>query len=213
MDTTIIYELAAQNPHMCSVERLVNLYWAVSSVLVHEVPGAIVDLGCNGGRTSAFFQILIDHFDPTRELHLYDSFEGLPAPGAQDGHFEKGELKATVDDVLSEFTRRSLRAPCVHKGWFEETFPASFPERVAFAYLDSDFYDSIMISLEYVYPRLSPKGIVIVDDYADPVRSPRAWDKLPGVKTACDDFLADKPEKMTVLVGNSDLPFAMMRKQ
>jgi O-methyltransferase len=198
---------------MCDADRLVNLYWAVSSVLVAGVEGAIVELGCNAGRTSVFLQMLIDHFAPERELHLYDSFEGLPTPGADDAFLQAGDLKATRSDVEGEFAHWGLREPHIHAGWFERTLPAFCPSPIAFAYLDGDYYASILTSLEWVYPRLSTRGIIVVDDYCDDARNPQAWGRLPGVKKACDNFLTDKPERMNVLVGTGDLAFGLLRKQ
>jgi O-methyltransferase len=66
MDNGIIYKIAAGNTAMCDVDRLVNIYWALSSVLTAPVPGEIVELGCNAGKTSVYLQMLIQHFDPTR---------------------------------------------------------------------------------------------------------------------------------------------------
>lgn len=213
MHNTVIYELAEENSDMCDIDRLIHLYWALSSVLVAEVPGVVVELGCNRGKTSVFFQMLIDHFDPTRELHLFDSFQGLPPPGPQDRYLKEGECKATVEELAAEFDKRGLRRPTIHAGWFEKTLSAECPAPIAFAYLDSDFYDSITTSLEHVYPRLSPNGIAIVDDYCDLGLNPRAWDGLPGVKLACDAFIEDKPEEFTVLCAAGDLPFGMLRKR
>ncbi|MEP7022403.1 MAG: TylF/MycF/NovP-related O-methyltransferase [Actinomycetota bacterium] len=53
--------------------------------------------------------------------------------------------------------------------------PDPFPPKIATAYLDGDFYDSIVIGLKSVWPRLSPKGITIIDDYADTERAPNAF--------------------------------------
>ncbi len=212
MDNAFILELASLNPQMTDVDRLVNLYWALSSVLVAEVPGAVVELGCNAGKTSTLLQMVIDEFDPTRELHVYDSFQGLPKPSHRDAYLAQGDCRASVDEVLSEFRARGLRPPRIHAGWFDESLPRSCPDRIAFAYCDSDFYTSISTSLQYVYPRLAKNAIVIVDDYCDITRSPRAWPGLPGVKQACDEFIAGKRERFCVLVGTGDLAFGMLRK-
>ena len=211
MHNRVIYELAGEGEATRSIDRLVNLYWALSSVLIFEVPGAVVEVGCNTGKTSVFFQMLIDHYDPERELHLFDSFQGLPSPGRHDAYLKEGDYAATVEDVREEFRRRNLRQPHVHAGWFSETL-ARCPDPISFAYLDSDFYHSILTSLEEVYPRLSHNGIVIVDDYCDRKWNPRAWDGLPGVKKACDDFISDKVESFSVLCGTGDLPFGLLRK-
>jgi O-methyltransferase len=39
--------------------------------------------------------------------------------------------------------------------------------------------------------------VCVIDDYCDPEFSD--WNFLPGVKKACDEFFADKPEKVATL--------------
>ena len=90
----------------------------------------------------------------------------------------------------------SPRAPEYFFRRFNETLPDGLPERIAFAHLDGDYYDSIKVSIEHVYPRLSCGAICLVDDYNDPAVNPRGWNLLPGAKKACDEFFADKPEKL-----------------
>lgn len=219
MDNHIILELAQDNAAMSDVDRLVNLYWGLSSVLVGGVDGAVVELGCHTGKTSVFLRMIIDHFAPERELHVYDSFEGLPQPtgkdvrtGSAEPYRKEGEFRATVEDVLATFARWDVAAPTVHAGWFEDTLERELPERVAFAYLDGDFYDSLKTSLQALYPRMTPGAIAIVDDYCDADANPRAWDLLPGAKIASDEFFSDKPEQMYVLVGSGNLGFGYVRK-
>ena len=213
MHNTIIFELVKENPFMTDIDRLVNIYHLLSQVLVFSVPGAVVELGCNEGKTSVFFQMIIDHYAPDRELHVYDSFEGLPQKSSFDTFSDAGECKATVEQLEHNFKKWGLRLPCVHKGWFNEILPHSIPEKIAFAYLDGDYYNSILESLEYTYPHLSKNAVVVIDDYCDPDRNPRAWQGLPGVKKACDRFFANKPEKISVLVGSQDMPMGYFRKQ
>lgn len=209
---SVIFDLAADNPDMADLDRLTNLYWALCSVLRSGVPGDVVELGCNAGRTSVLLEMVLEAEEASRDLHLYDSFDGLPAPSDADRYLKQGDCKATESDVLATFERWNLRLPQVHAGWFEATLPRQLPDRVAFAYLDGDFYESIHTSLTYVWPRLSVGGSVIVDDYCDRELSPRAWDGLPGVKKACDEFFTDIPASRRVLVGAGDLAFAEFRK-
>jgi O-methyltransferase len=63
-----------------------------------------------------------------------------------------------------------------------------------------------------VVPRLSPGGVLIVDDYCDPVLAPRSCDGLPGVKKACDAYFAEHGGSIQPLVGVGDLPFGLYRK-
>ena len=212
MNNDIIFELAERNGWMSDIDRLVNLYWAVGQALHFGVEGDVVEIGCHAGGTSVFLQMLIDNFAPGRVLHLYDSFQGMPEPGPKDAYLVKGDRPATIDQVHQNFAHFGLPVPEIHPGWFEDTLPHHLPPKVAVAYLDSDFYDSIMLSLGSVWPRLSPNGIIIIDDYADVERAPNAFAKLPGVKNACDDFFAHLDAKPFVLVGSKTLAFAGVRK-
>lgn len=213
----MIFDIARENGSMADVDRLVNLYWALSSVLVAAVPGEVVEIGCNRGQTSVFLRMVMDRFAADRELHVFDSFQGLPAPWAEDRRngsclLMEGLCRATPADVLDSFARWNLCPPVIHEGWFSDTLDCQLPHTVAFAYLDADFYESTRTSLECIYPRMAPGAIVVLDDYADPLRNPRAWDGLPGPKRACDDFFADKPERVSVLVGTGALAFGYFRK-
>jgi O-methyltransferase len=69
-----------------------------------------------------------------------------------------------------------------------------------------------MVSLEQVYPLLSPGAVVIVDDYCDSAKNPNAFAGFPGPKKACDEFFADKPERISVLVGPGDMAAGYFRK-
>ena len=80
------------------------------------------------------------------------------------------------------------------------TLPDQLPDHIAFGYLDGNFYDSIMVSLENCVPRLMPGGALLIDDYADTATNPRAWDKLPGVKSACDKYFG-LPSPVQTLIG------------
>ena len=53
-------------------------------------------------------------------------------------------------------------------GWFRDTLPAAPIERLSVMRLDGDMYESTMDSLQYLYPKLSSGGYVIVDDYSVP---------------------------------------------
>jgi O-methyltransferase len=212
VNNDIIFELAERNGWMSDIDRLVNLYWAVGQALHFGVEGDVVEIGCHAGGTSVFLQMLIDNYAPDRVLHLYDSFQGMPEPGPRDAYLMKGDRPSTIDQVCQNFAHFGLSVPEIHPGWFKDTLPHQLPPKIAAAYLDSDFYDSIMISLCSVWPRLSPNGIIVIDDYADVERVPNAFAKLPGVKLACDDFFADLDAKPFVLVGSKTLAFAGVRK-
>ncbi len=202
---------------MASVESRLNSYHLLSQVLVFGVPGEVVEIGCNQGETSVVLQRVINDCDSERQLHLYDSFCGTPeADSADEGVYKTGAMSASEQRLAANFDQLQLKRPIVHRGWFDETIPSSLPERIAFAFIDADLYQSTQHALESVYPRLSQGAVCLFGVYWDPetnlpiTRS--ASYRSPGVKKACDEFLADKPEAVQVLyAGNYTMGF--FRKQ
>jgi O-methyltransferase len=185
---------------MTNVEQRMNMFHLVDQVLAYDVDGDFVELGCNSGQSSVLISKIMQHYKPDKKLYVYDSFEGLPRLNEVDGRaYHQGQLKTTEDILRHNFKQHNLPLPEIHRGWFNKTLPNGLPEKIAFAYLDGDLYESILVSLEYVYPRLTKGAICLVDDYGDPSINPVGWNKLPGVKKACDEYLADKQEKVSLL--------------
>jgi O-methyltransferase len=185
---------------MTNVEQRINMFHLVDQVLAYDVEGDFVELGCNSGQSSVLISKIMQHYRSNKKLYVYDSFEGLPQLNSIDGSaYHQGQLKTTEDVLRSNFKRYNLPLPEIHRGWFNDTLPNGLPDKISFAYLDGDLYDSILISLEYVYPRLTKGAICLIDDYSDPSINPVGWNKLPGVKKACDEYLADKQEKVSLL--------------
>ena len=176
-----------------------------------SIRGDVVELGCYRGAMALWMRAVLDDAgDHARKIRVYDSFQGLPAPGDRDDPTTLADfdLSATPLDVRRLHTRWGRRCPEIFAGWFADTLPVRLPESISFAYLDGDYYSSILVSLEQVVPRLTPGASLIVDDYADTVVNPAAWNGLPGVKAACDDYFG-APGSLTVLFGpaGSDLAF------
>jgi O-methyltransferase len=169
---------------------MASLLTRLEQVIRAGVPGDVVEMGCHAGDTSVFFSRMIQELDPSRTLHLYDSFQGLPEKDAKDNPNwgEAGSVKTAEQVVRLRFTQEHLPQPQIHAGWFADVPEAEFPEKVAFAFFDGDFHSSILDSFRRIYPRLSPGAIVCVHDFA--------CDTWPGVTTACEEYLADKPERV-----------------
>jgi O-methyltransferase len=158
----------------------------LARTLQQGTDGDIVEFGCYIGTTSLFVRRLLDEVTSDKTFHVYDSFEGLPAKSAQDAsrageQFTAGQLAVSKKSFLREFQKASLQAPIIRKGWFSDLTDGDVPERIAFAFLDGDFYESIRDSLQLVLPRLSPGATIVIDDYAR--------EALPGAAKAVDEFL------------------------
>jgi O-methyltransferase len=161
----------------------------LEKVLQQDVDGEIVEFGCYIGTTSLFIRRLLDPYHSHKEFHVYDSFSGLPPKSSQDSspigdHFKAGELSVSKKLFVEQFHKAHLQLPVVHKGWFNELTAEDVPEKIAFAFLDGDFYQSIIDSLRLVYPRMSKSGVITIDDYGR--------EALPGVERAVRDYFQDK---------------------
>ncbi|MGH7196858.1 MAG: TylF/MycF/NovP-related O-methyltransferase [Candidatus Saccharimonadales bacterium] len=162
----------------------------LEKVLKQEVKGDVVEFGCFAGTTSLFLQRLLLQYGGNKKLHVYDSFAGLPPKTSEDQspageQFKQGELIATKSQLIKHFKQAGLPLPTIHKGWFEEFTPDDVPSQISFAFLDGDFYSSILASLRLVWPRLSPGATIIVDDYHT--------EALPGVRRAIEEWQRTHP--------------------
>ncbi|MGL5866562.1 MAG: TylF/MycF/NovP-related O-methyltransferase [Dermatophilaceae bacterium] len=191
-------------------DRLEAIAEHLGHVVRAGIGGAVVEVGCYRGAMALWLRAILDDLgDGDREVHVYDSFAGLPPAGAHDSdHLRAGELLASPDEVIATHHRWSRTPPVIHPGWFADTLPAELPTAIAFAYLDGDFHDSILTSLVHCVPRLAPGGRLVVDDYADIEVNPRAWNGLPGVKHACEEYFGRR-SPLTVLTGDGDLAFGL----
>ncbi len=164
-------------------------------VLATGVPGDVVEMGCHAGTTTALLRRQLDNCAPERALHAYDSFAGLPAPHAEDAAgpgqpvVREGNCRATPEQWRETIRAAGVREPELHIGDFGALPESAYPATVAFAFFDGDLHRSLLDSFRRIYPRLAPGGIICVHDYD--------WGPLPGVRRACEDFLADKPETVT----------------
>src|SRR6185503_6954948 len=85
---------------------------------------------------------------------------------AKDALWTHDFLRVSLEQVQNNFRRYGLLDEQVRflPGWFQDTLPSAPIEQLALLRLDGDMYDSTMVALESLYPKLSPGGFVIVDD-------------------------------------------------
>ena len=178
--------------------RLLHLYYNLRLAFNAEYGSDVVEVGCNQGDTAAFLGVVMEECEETeRDLVLFDSFSGLPRWTAGDEGTipdiaSPGMLQANPFDVQDAFDFQKCRIkPRIVPGWFKDTLETGLPERIAFAHLDGDLYDSIKVSLEHCYHRMSPGGVMVIDDYN--------LTGIPGCKRAADEFFRDKPQRIEAL--------------
>lgn len=162
-----------------------NALCTIAATLEHErIEGAIVECGVFKGGAAA---LMAHETGGRRDIFLFDSFEGLPPPGAKDGAvaqqtFHEGWCASTEQNVRDIFSRLGVLNDRVHlvKGWFADTFPTAAPGPIALLHIDADWYDSVKLALDTFFDRVVEGGFVVFDDY-------RRWE---GCTRAVDEFLA-----------------------
>lgn len=165
-----------------------------------DVPGDFVEMGCYKGDTSLLLaELLVENQveKSVKKLWIYDSFEGLPEKSVSDKsvigeNFRQGVLAVTKREVKERFLHANLPVPVIKKAWFSELTSDDLPERIAFAFLDGDFYESIQDSLKLVVPKMSDGGVLVVHDYTNPA--------LPGVKQAVDEWKSGRNYSFQVVL-------------
>jgi tetratricopeptide (TPR) repeat protein len=191
--------LAKAWPHSMSsvygfVESFHSLYQSVHYVVRRGIPGAFVECGCYAGGMSLLAALtFLQRGDTSRHLYLFDTFEGMPPPSAEDGEavvhsYNRNTVdgqtwsKIDIERVRAVMASSGYPLDKIHlfKGLIEDSIPKFAPETVAILRLDTDFYGSTKHELTHLYPRLSLGGIAIFDDYG----------YLPGAKRAVDEYFA-----------------------
>jgi len=161
---------------MIGMKRLTSLQECVETVLAEDIPGDLVETGVwRGGACILMRAVLAAYGDTTRNVWLCDSFQGVPRSDPEHYKADKGiraELAAGIlgvpmEEVKANFERYGLLDEQVRflPGWFKDTLPTAPIERIAVLRLDGDLYESTIQALDALYPRLSPGGFCIVDDY------------------------------------------------
>ncbi|HZO95363.1 MAG TPA: TylF/MycF/NovP-related O-methyltransferase [Candidatus Baltobacteraceae bacterium] len=167
---------------MLPLARLDNIEACVLDVVERGVPGDLIETGVWRGGATIFMRGILKALDVRdRSVWVADSFEGLPEPDAErfprEAQAHQGVVMTKVFDrfaageeaVRKNFETFGLLDEQVRflKGWFKDTLPSAPIERLAVIRLDGDYYESTMDGLTSLYPKLSPGGYVIVDDYGE----------------------------------------------
>lgn len=197
--------------HLCEpftltqVERQYSVYQSIQYLTQNKIKGSFVECGVfKGGSSMMAALTLIKEKDTTRDLYLYDTFQGMTKPAKIDVdiHGEKaiktwkdlkeGEFsswtKAPLDEVkanmsLTKYPKEKIKYII---GKVEDTIPKSLPKKIALLRLDTDWYSSTKHELEHLYPLLVPGGILIIDDYGH----------FKGAKKAVDEYFKKTKTKV-----------------
>lgn len=163
------------------------------------VPGAIVECGTFKGASLArfaAFRSLLE--DSSRKILAFDIFGSFPETEfAADREMREDFIKSAGGESISVNQMMEVLANknCSENvelvaGDICKTVPKYVQEnpaiKIALLNLDTDIYEPAVAILDYLYPRLEPGGVLILDDYG----------VFPGETKAVDDYFAGQPLKI-----------------
>lgn len=206
MDDSLFVELFEQyrSYSMVSRERFYALYSAVNYITRANIFGAIVECGVWRGGSMMFVSSLLCRLkEQSRDLYLYDTFDGLPRPSEEKDIDLFGNraidawkarsrsahssywAAASLSEVRSNMEMTKYSPDKIHyvEGLVEETLQDCSIDRIALLRLDTDFYASTKVELTCLYPLLKKGGVLIIDDYGH----------FLGVKEAVDEYFSEIP--------------------
>ncbi|MFD5039525.1 TylF/MycF/NovP-related O-methyltransferase [Streptomyces sp. NPDC058377] len=192
---------------MTSPERLNAFVLATRHIVKHGIPGDIVECGVwRGGSMQACAKTLLSLGETDRDLYLFDTYEGMTPPTAEDlrrdgrpaqelldaqGKDRPIWAVASLEDVRAGFEQVPYPEDRVHyvQGKVEDTVPEQAPEQISILRLDTDWYASTKHELTHLYSRLVSGGVLLIDDYG-------YWQ---GSRQAVDEFLEETGEQLLLL--------------
>jgi O-methyltransferase len=147
------------------------------------IPGDVAEVGVYRGGTA---RLICQTIGPTgKAIHLFDTFQGMPAVRADTDIHREGDFNDTSIERV-----RAYLSDCdnihLHQGVFPQTAAPVEQHSFALVHIDVDIYQSVADCCAFFYPRMARGGIMMFDDYG--------FISCPGVKQAVDMFLEGKPE-------------------
>ena len=185
-------------PYTClTVERFYNLYKSIEYIAFNNILGDIVECGVFLGGSIIGAALFAEHFGiGNRKIYLYDTFEGFPLKSEDTDLFgntyDLSELPIMNQNFRAVVEANIIRSGLdpnrfiLRQGYVEEVLiqtPHSTP--ISMLRLDTDYYESTLVELEKLYPLVSGKGVLIIDDYGH----------FKGARQAVDEYFAAQPYK------------------
>ena len=184
----LIRSIKRETPMMLFDNEAYQIFMAVKRT--EHIEGDLAEVGVYRGGSAK----LICKANGNKALHLFDTFEGLPAVEDIDApQFNKGQFAASFEDVKKHL--EDYQNVHFYKGLFPTTATPVANKAFSFVHFDVDTYESTRSCLEFFYPRTNKGGIILSHDYIS----------AAGVRRAFDEFFSDKLEPIIEMSGTQCL--------
>lgn len=170
------------------------LAWAAKSVITRNVPGDFVECACYKGTSARIICDYVDFLNSGKTYYLYDLFEH---DESMVHHAMPEHGKSLFETVKGRFT--GFPNVKVTKGFVPQVLDEFSPETISFLHIDLNNAPAEIGTLERLFSRLSPGGILILDDYG--------WRAYRAQKMAEDPWLAERGYQVLELPTGQGLVF------
>jgi O-methyltransferase len=157
-----------------------------------DLPGDVVECGCFLCGTTIPMARLLQKRQPAKRIYACDTFSGFdPAEIGREQRAGDATKRHSFTDNDLVYVRRKLQRLGVAdqvvlvQGLFQATLQ-TLPGPFCFAFIDCDLHDSMLHAARTVWPRLSPGGGCVFDDYDN--------DEYRGATRAIDTFIAERKQ-------------------
>jgi O-methyltransferase len=208
-DINAIKYVLKNNLTMVSPARLTDTILSVKYAENNNIQGSFVECGTWRGGNVIAASLAYKKYFKKQNIYIYDTFSGMSEPNdivdksvflgdTSKNVFNKHQEKnynswcyASLDEVKENFKKAGLPLENVNfiKGKVEDTLKvqSNLPEKISVLRLDTDWYESTLVELEVLYPKLEIGGVLLIDDYG-------YWD---GAREAVENYFSrpDTPRR------------------
>ena len=162
-----VYDQVRKNT-LVDVWRLYEL-WSIVGELA-DVPGAILEVGVWRGGSGALMASRAKALGSEDGVYLCDTWEGVVKTGEVDTYYRDGKHDDTSLGIVEKLlaTMGLDRVECLQGIFPDDTGDKVADQTFRLCHIDVDVYQSAKDVLDWVWPRLSPEGMVVFDDYGFP---------------------------------------------
>jgi O-methyltransferase len=173
-----IYQSVKRNT-LVDIWRLYELWTLVAELLA--IPGSILEVGVWRGGSGALMAARAAAAGIEDTVFLCDTWSGVVKTGEIDTYYRDGKHDNTSrETVKALITKLGLGNVRLLEGVFPDQTAAEIADcRLRLVHVDVDVYQSARDVFEWAWPRLSPGGVVVFDDYGFPA--------CPGVTQFVDE--------------------------
>ena len=154
--------------------------WSLVEEL-REIPGAILEVGVWRGGSGAIMATRAAALGISDPVYLCDTWEGVVKTTEVDTYYEDRTHDDTSRHIVEDLvTRLGLSNVELVQGIFpEQTGDQIAAGNLRLCHVDVDVYQSAKDVFDWAWPRLSPGGVAVFDDYGFPA--------CPGVTKFVDE--------------------------